>query len=157
MGEDGSGTQYLTEEEFREFENELDQPTTSLDSESAWGSSSHRTHSLPANRHGKTTLRTARSTSSGTTGTGSSSSATTATATANNSATSTKSTGTNTTTTRSISEETKQVDFEKMSRHRIQWLLVCNLLSYFVCTFKNVAEGYIHAKNANMGEAVQSL
>ena len=37
----------------------------------------------------------------------------------------------------------KQVDFEKMSRHRIQWLLACNLLSYFVCTFKNVAEGYI--------------
>ena len=51
----------------------------------------------------------------------------------------------------------KQVDFEKMSRHRIQWLLACNLLSYFVCTFKNVAEGYIHAKNANMGGAVQSL
>ena len=37
----------------------------------------------------------------------------------------------------------KQVDFEKMSRHRIQWLLACNLLSYFVCTFKNVTEGYI--------------
>ena len=35
----------------------------------------------------------------------------------------------------------EQVDFEKMSRHRIQWLLACNLLSYFVCTFKNVAEG----------------
>ena len=51
----------------------------------------------------------------------------------------------------------KQVDFEKMSRHRIQWLLACNLLSNFVCTFKNVAEGYIHAKNANMGGAVQSL
>ena len=30
-----------------------------------------------------------------------------------------------------------------MSRHRIQWLLACNLLSYFVCTFKNVTEGYI--------------
>ena len=53
--------------------------------------------------------------------------------------------------------EFKQVDFEKMSRHRIQWLLSCNLLSYFVCTFKNVTEGYIHAKNANMGGAVQSL
>ena len=51
----------------------------------------------------------------------------------------------------------KQVDFEKMSRHRIQWLLACNLLSNFVCTFKNVAEGYIHAKNANMGGAVQLL
>ena len=51
----------------------------------------------------------------------------------------------------------KQVDFEKMPRHRIQWLLACNLLSNFVCTFKNVAEGYIHAKNANMGGAVQSL
>ena len=51
----------------------------------------------------------------------------------------------------------KQVDFEKMSRHRIQWLLTCNLLSNFVCTFKNVAEGYIHAKNANMGGAVQLL
>ena len=51
----------------------------------------------------------------------------------------------------------KQVDFEKMSQHRIQWLLACNLLSNFVCTFKNVAEGYIHAKNANMGGAVQSL
>ena len=50
----------------------------------------------------------------------------------------------------------KQVDFEKMSRHRIQWLLACNLLSNFVCTFKNVA-GYIHTKNANMGGAVQSL
>ena len=37
----------------------------------------------------------------------------------------------------------KQVDFEKMSRHCIQWLLACNLLSNFVCTFKNVAEGYI--------------
>ena len=107
MGEDSSGTQYLTEEEFREFENEFDQPTTSLESESARGSSSHCTRSLPANRHGKATLRTARSTSSGATGTGSSSSATTATATANNSATSTKSTGTNTTNTRSISEETK--------------------------------------------------
>ena len=104
MGEDSSGTQYLTEEEFREFD---DQPTTSLESESARGSSSHCTRSLPANRHGKATLRTARSTSSGATGTGSSSSATTATATANNSATSTKSTGTNTTNTRSISEETK--------------------------------------------------
>ena len=103
MGEDSSGIQYLTEEEFREFEN---QPTTSLDSESAQGSSSHRTRSLPANRHGKATLRTARSTSSGATGTGSSSSATTATATAN-STTSTKSTGINTTNTRSISEETK--------------------------------------------------
>ena len=42
-----------------------------------------------------------------------------------------------------------------MSRHRIQWLLACNLLSNFVCTFKNVAEGYTHAKNANMGGAVQ--
>ena len=51
----------------------------------------------------------------------------------------------------------KQVDFEKMSRHHIQWLLACNLLSYFVCTFKNVAEGYIRAKNANIGGAVQSL
>ena len=51
----------------------------------------------------------------------------------------------------------KQVDFEKMSRHHIQWLLACNLLSYFVCNFKNVAEGYIHAKDANMGGAVQSL
>ena len=51
----------------------------------------------------------------------------------------------------------KQVDFEKMSRHRIQWLLACNLLSNFVCTFENVAEGYIHAKIANMGGAVQSL
>ena len=48
----------------------------------------------------------------------------------------------------------QQVDFEKMSRHRIQWLLACNLLSNFVCTFKNVAEGYIHA---NMGGAVQLL
>ena len=28
-----------------------------------------------------------------------------------------------------------------MSRHHIQWLLACNLLSNFVCTFKNVAEG----------------
>ena len=51
----------------------------------------------------------------------------------------------------------KQVDFEKMSWHRIQWLLACNLLSNFVCTFKNVAEGYIHAKNANMGGAVPLL
>ena len=51
----------------------------------------------------------------------------------------------------------KQVDFEKMSRHRIQWLLACNLLSNFVCTLKNVAEGYIHEKNANMGGAVQSI
>ena len=51
----------------------------------------------------------------------------------------------------------KKLTLEKMSRHRIQWLLACNLLSYFVCTFKNVAEGYIHAKNANMGGAVQSL
>ena len=50
----------------------------------------------------------------------------------------------------------KQVDFEKMSRHHIQWLLACNLLSNFVCTFKNVAEG-IHVKNANMGGAVQLL
>ena len=51
----------------------------------------------------------------------------------------------------------QQVDFEKMSRHRIQWLLACNLLSNFACTFKNVAEGYIHAKNANMGGAVDSI
>ena len=43
----------------------------------------------------------------------------------------------------------KQVDFEKMSR---QWLLAYNLLSNFVCTFKNVA-----AKNANMGGAVQCI
>ena len=48
----------------------------------------------------------------------------------------------------------KQVDFEKMSW---QWLLAYNLLSNFVCTFKNVAEGYIHAKNANMGGAIQSI
>ena len=51
----------------------------------------------------------------------------------------------------------KQVDFENMSQHRIQWLLACNLLSNFICTFKNVAEGYIYAKNANIGGAVQSL
>ena len=50
-----------------------------------------------------------------------------------------------------------KLTFKKMSRHGILWLLACNLLSYFVCTFKNVAEGYIHAKNANMGGAVQSL
>ena len=34
-----------------------------------------------------------------------------------------------------------KLTLEKMSRHRIQWLLACNLLSYFVCTFKNVTEG----------------
>ena len=50
-----------------------------------------------------------------------------------------------------------KLTLEKMSRHHIQWLLAYNLLSYFVCTFKNVAEGYIHAKNANMSGAVQSL
>ena len=36
----------------------------------------------------------------------------------------------------------EQVDFEKMSWHRIQWLLAYNLLSYFVPSFKNVTEGY---------------
>ena len=36
----------------------------------------------------------------------------------------------------------------------VSMLLACNLLSNFVCTFKNVAEGCIHAKNANMGGAV---
>ena len=56
-----------------------------------------------------------------------------------------------------VAQQFKQVDFEKMSRHRIQWLLACNLLSNLVCTLKNVAEGYIRAKNANMGGAVQSL
>ena len=39
----------------------------------------------------------------------------------------------------------------KMSQHRIQWLLACNLLSYFVCSFKNVDKGCIHADNANYG------
>ena len=58
---------------------------------------------------------------------------------------------------KTVQKQPQQVDFEKMSRHRIQWLLACNLLSNFVCTFKNVAEGYIHAKNANMGGAVQSI
>ena len=34
----------------------------------------------------------------------------------------------------------QQVDLEKMSRHHIQWLLACNLLSNFVYTFKNVGD-----------------
>ena len=36
----------------------------------------------------------------------------------------------------------EQVDFGKKSRHRIQWLLAYNLLSYFVSSFINVTEGY---------------
>ena len=55
------------------------------------------------------------------------------------------------------SNKENKLTLEKMSRHFIQWLLACNLLSYFVCTFKNVAEGCIHAINANMGGALQSL
>ena len=48
--------------------------------------------------------------------------------------------------------EINKLTLEKMSRHRIQLLLACNLLSYFVYSFKNVAEGCI--QDANTSEAV---
>ena len=60
-----------------------------------------------------------------------------------------------------IKTSNKQFNLEKVFQHHIQWLLhaTCSSQPIITCyvQLNNVTEGYIHANNANMCGAVQSL